>query len=807
MFDADLAYDTQGEAVNLCSADFDQDGDEDLAIANMKPSGWRCGYSSGVAIIMNNGDGTYEQAVVYSAGYDPRDIAALDIDTDGDDDLVVVSGDSVIVLFNSGLGTFGTTTSYYVENWPCDICATDLDMDGDNDIAVCGQRLFQSMVSVLINGGGGVLDPPVNYEAGGSLPTALCATDLDGDSDIDLITANSLTDDVSILLNNGDATFQSQITVEAGYQPSDVLAMDVDQDGDNDIIVANTGRYQPYPDGQPASIIALLNIGDGTFQSTEIYSEECNSSFPLCSVFPVDTDGDNDTDLVAGNGLIFTNNGSGTFSYQVGCRANVHGITYCDSDGNVDLVELIGRRAGEPEDCGTSLISVYRNHGNEIFKNYNFQLSHDADPSDVIIVDVDGDGDKDLITSNSYSENISVLLNNDNGSFQQPLDYDAGSYPSSIVAVDLDKDGDSDLVAANREADSVSILLNDGFGSFQLAANYSVGGWGDGPRCVFAVDLDADNDADLVAANSTAQLIILFNAGNGTFPTSIEYDIGFPGGAFCVFAIDLDGDGDNDLASGHQDGLAIAKNNGDGSFQAASYYGNLWYPSSLFSCDLDGDGDNDIVMDSYVFSNNGDGTFQNEIRYGYSEGTSVIAHDFDADGDRDIALGSWFGYVTIFENDGYGHFQFEHMYATAFGSNSVAAADLDGDGTEDLAIANYLGDNVSIFFNLGVVTDVDEIESPELPTTYSIDQNYPNPFNPMTQIEFEIPRASFVEIHIYNMLGQQLRTLVSERLSAGRRVVTWDGTDDRSMPVASGVYFYRISTDGYTDAKKMILLK
>lgn len=86
-------------------------------------------------------------------------------------------------------------------------------------------------------------------------------------------------------------------------------------------------------------------------------------------------------------------------------------------------------------------------------------------------------------------------------------------------------------------------------------------------------------------------------------------------------------------------------------------------------------------------------------------------------------------------------------------------------------------------------------------------QNQPNPFNLTTQIEFEIPGDSYVEIHIYNILGEQLRTLVSERLAAGRKVVTWDGTDDRGIPVASGVYFYRLSTDSYAEAKKMLLLK
>jgi len=109
--------------------------------------------------------------------------------------------------------------------------------------------------------------------------------------------------------------------------------------------------------------------------------------------------------------------------------------------------------------------------------------------------------------------------------------------------------------------------------------------------------------------------------------------------------------------------------------------------------------------------------------------------------------------------------------------------------------------------NFDVITDVREIESPDLPNSYSLAQNYPNPFNPQTQVEFTIPRASFVEIHIYNILGKRLRTLVSERLSAGRKVVTWDGTDDRGMPVSSGVYFYQIRAEGFAEARKMLLLK
>jgi len=107
----------------------------------------------------------------------------------------------------------------------------------------------------------------------------------------------------------------------------------------------------------------------------------------------------------------------------------------------------------------------------------------------------------------------------------------------------------------------------------------------------------------------------------------------------------------------------------------------------------------------------------------------------------------------------------------------------------------------------GIPTDVVNELPGGLPSDYSLSQNYPNPFNPTTQIEFEIPRASFIEIHIYNMLGQQLRTLVSERLSAGRKVVTWDGRDNHGTPVSSGIYFYRIEAEGFVQTKKMLILK
>ncbi|MBU0983975.1 MAG: T9SS type A sorting domain-containing protein [candidate division Zixibacteria bacterium] len=94
-----------------------------------------------------------------------------------------------------------------------------------------------------------------------------------------------------------------------------------------------------------------------------------------------------------------------------------------------------------------------------------------------------------------------------------------------------------------------------------------------------------------------------------------------------------------------------------------------------------------------------------------------------------------------------------------------------------------------------------------LPTRFALEQNYPNPFNPETRIEFSLPEASAVTLAVYNVLGQQVRTLASGDLPAGTHSVVWNGTDDYGRSVASGVYLYRLETGASVVTKKMMLLK
>jgi hypothetical protein len=87
-------------------------------------------------------------------------------------------------------------------------------------------------------------------------------------------------------------------------------------------------------------------------------------------------------------------------------------------------------------------------------------------------------------------------------------------------------------------------------------------------------------------------------------------------------------------------------------------------------------------------------------------------------------------------------------------------------------------------------------------SNYKLFQNYPNPFNPKTNIKYQIKNNSFVSIKIFDILGKEVETLVNEKQSSGMYEVSWDASQ-----YPSGVYFYRLVTDGFTDTKKMILLK
>jgi hypothetical protein len=103
-------------------------------------------------------------------------------------------------------------------------------------------------------------------------------------------------------------------------------------------------------------------------------------------------------------------------------------------------------------------------------------------------------------------------------------------------------------------------------------------------------------------------------------------------------------------------------------------------------------------------------------------------------------------------------------------------------------------------------TDVEELGN-QITTGLRIAQNYPNPFNSATTISYDLSKTTSVELTIFNLLGQKIRTLVNSRQPAGKYQIQWDGRDNAGRKMASGIYLYRIKAGESIQIKKMILMK
>jgi len=109
--------------------------------------------------------------------------------------------------------------------------------------------------------------------------------------------------------------------------------------------------------------------------------------------------------------------------------------------------------------------------------------------------------------------------------------------------------------------------------------------------------------------------------------------------------------------------------------------------------------------------------------------------------------------------------------------------------------------------DMGTVTVKIDEDNNGIPSTYSLNQNYPNPFNPTTNIQYGIAKEGLVTLTIYNIMGQEVKTLVNNHQNGGTYKVAWNGLDNHNRMVSNGVYIYRIISDNFVKSKKMVFLK
>lgn len=130
-----------------------------------------------------------------------------------------------------------------------------------------------------------------------------------------------------------------------------------------------------------------------------------------------------------------------------------------------------------------------------------------------------------------------------------------------------------------------------------------------------------------------------------------------------------------------------------------------------------------------------------------------------------------------------------------------------GGFSNDALNANGAGFWYTTLDAITIVSSSIERLGDEIPEQYELHQNYPNPFNPTTRVKYGIPESGQVRLTVFNVLGQIVAVVLDKEQAAGYYEVNWDARSESGVRLPSGLYFYRIDTDGYTATRSMILQK
>ncbi len=666
------------------SADFDGDGDQDLAFTSLD--------RNTVSIFLNNGAAAFTiLGNPILVGLGPNDLASGDLDGDGDLDLVTADVDNgtISVLLNNGDGTFGNSTRLTIVSGsnPYALLLRDLNADGTLDVAITDQA--SSNVFVLLGNGNATFGSPNSYQVAKD-PVGLDIADINSDGILDIITANggfSFDQDgqFSVIFGNGDGTFSvPSLNTLVPSGPVDVVAVDMDGDGDTDVITANFDAN---------NLTVIRNI---TGQST-----------PLITSF-TPTAGLVDTEVVllgtnfTGATAVTFNGIAATFTVNTDTQITTAVPTGATS-GRIEVTTPSGV-ATSPADFFVSNIFFVRDKDYEV----------GSVPTGLIKADLNGDGFIDLATANQVGDNVSVLLNDGSGTFLPSVNYLAGSTSISLAAADFDQDGAIDLVTADFETDTVTVLFNNGDGTFAAGLSLPLDN-GDvitRPTGISSGDLNNDGIPDLVTVNLVSDSVtIVLSNGDRTFAAPITIPVSDTLVAIQVGLLNQDNFLDiivaTDSDTDSEDGVTILLNNGDGTFLLSSKFGTGPDPASIVLSDVDLDGDNDVITANKglntvsVLLNNGSGTLATKVDYIAGNGPfGVTSDDVDGDGDQDIITTIRLeNTVAVLLNRGNGTFDPAVVFPVGIQPVAVVAAPLDADTDLDLAVANLNSDTVTVLLN------------------------------------------------------------------------------------------------------------
>lgn len=677
---------------------------------------------------------------------------------------------------------------------------------------ICSQPFNRELNHIPISDESGLIK---NIFSGGHNNLEYQFVDIDNDEDLDIFFLDS--DKTFGLFENIGNKFNPEYKYLIN-KPNNLFFsnwfyfVDIDNDNDFDYFTGNNDQISYYQNNgsinSPSFILVQDTVWDDTGQP--IYSE-----FGSNALF-ADIDNDDDLDFFSGNSAgtvkFYENIGTQTnFNFKfitnewqnlyiVGTLAenSLHGassLDFIDINDDDDLDLFWG-------DFFSNSLYFIENQGNSI--SPDMQRISDVYPinSDSVntsgfnmprFTDIDSDGDYDLFVSVLYDPTVpqSLMFYENTGNaqsanhilrtndFLKTLDVGNNSSP---VFVDIDNDGDLDLFIGsfNNPNGSIHFLENTGTvsnPSFYYSDSQYFNIMSDLVVTPAFGDLDNDGDYDLLAGKLNGTIDFYLNNGtpvSANFQNSIllrnnnddSIDVG---SSSSPFLMDVDGDSDLDLAIGGFNGKL-------------SFYENTGNPAS------------------YEFTSNP--AYFGTLDIG--DNSTPFFIDYNEDDVLDLFSGSRNGEMFYFKNDGNNISPIWSLITNQFipenfgGNTFPCFFDIDNDTDSDLFLGNVKG---GLYFYLNsMITSVAEWELTPV-DNYSI-AAFPNPFNPSTRIKYTIPDNGFVNLSVYNLLGEKVAQLVNEIKTAGEYESEFDGSG-----LASGVYIAKLVSNNNHHTIKMILTK
>jgi len=536
--------------------------------------------------------------------------------------------------------------------------------------------------------------------------------DLNGDGRLDLLSADY--GEVSVFLNNGSGFGPRALFSTDAYSTSLAIG-DINNDGKLDVVANNYIVHK---------VSILLGTGTGTFQPfTSFATSSWGGGAGNVMTELGDTDGDGDLDLAIGYASgefeIWTNNGTGTFTYSAiynfagGCcdRPVMARFGDLNHDGRQDIVVA---------NQGTN-VAVLMNAGGGTFTG-PVRYATANYPTLVELTDLNGDGHLDIVAGTQVAHVVTTLLGTGTGSFGSRHDTAAlGGTMYGLTIADFDRDGKPDVAATARSGQPATIYVGNGDGSLTVKTTVTVGAYHDFTSAV-AGDFDGDGRGDVAVVDATTSKIWAFtNNGACTINrcNSLSFDppvsIATGDAPQMVRTADMNSDGRLDLVSAdYGAGASVYLNTGSG-FTRTTYPTEA-YPNYVSVGDVNNDGKLDVVISDYivhkvsVLLGTGTGALQPFTWFatctacgGGAGNVLTELGDANGDGKLDLVIGYTGGELEIWTGNGTGAFAFNAYYDLSGTFDRPVMArfgDLNHDGKQDIVVANQ-GTNVAVLMNAG----------------------------------------------------------------------------------------------------------